>query len=393
MAKKNNESSDKQGSNNKRDQIVLNKLFSGGYLTDNIGHEFINLYQDDAGRNYVYIQPTGDFGKDRQNRIDKVLMVRGVEGMQTLEVLAMATISKDIYDPKDGNSEASRKKQRQYINEEKVSYCKKPLFDFFSKNPGLKDGLDQDVLISLQAEKVIRPAKKTFIVYCTDNCKKNNNSIQSPYCAHNCCCKERLAHPQRCNNSYECRKETLISWYKEAMVVCLPNVPQAKQSLKHYFKKGDNGYQELANLTKDSQLWFETNKTNMLDHDEINKIIDKGVNFFDICGIADYELAFSNALAYFIKRYPDLVDGFTKWKYGKTVNPFTTVERETGNIDILLENDEYLVVIENKITSKINGIQETENGKVGSQLLKYIQEAIVFQQNKQKKDSSNKFDG
>ena len=43
--------------------IVLNRMYVGGYLELNIGHEVINLYQADNGRNYIYLNSTGDFDK------------------------------------------------------------------------------------------------------------------------------------------------------------------------------------------------------------------------------------------------------------------------------------------------------------------------------------------
>lgn len=38
-------------------EIIINKMYVGGYLSegDNIGHEIINLYKADDGKNYIYL--------------------------------------------------------------------------------------------------------------------------------------------------------------------------------------------------------------------------------------------------------------------------------------------------------------------------------------------------
>lgn len=39
--------------------IILNRMYAGSYLDEdeNIGHEVINLFRDDNGSNYIYINP------------------------------------------------------------------------------------------------------------------------------------------------------------------------------------------------------------------------------------------------------------------------------------------------------------------------------------------------
>ena len=90
----------------------------------------------------------------------------------------------------------------------------------------------------------------------------------------------------------------------------------------------------------------------------------------DIYGIQSRELSYSNAIKYFIDKYPELLGKFCKFRNQCTINntPEQTpnIYREWNNIDILIEWDEYVIVIENKIFSGING--KTENG---SQLNKY----------------------
>ena len=344
----------------KRDEIVLNRMFAGGYLADNIGHEIINLYKADGGEsknesNYIYIQPLGSFAREHHNRIKYVLMVRGVEGIQSLEVLALATISdaeKDVYNPYAVSSDVTREEQMKFIINNDIKYCGESLIHIFANNNQDKYRLYQDVYISLKAESVSRPNKKTYILF-----GKDGDIDRVQYL------KELVGI--KVGNKDHSRAEDEIRF------VHLPEVNQARCSLKQYFGVNDDRCSELLQLINDKDFWGTD--TTVVDPDNIS---GKKDNFFDICGIADYELAFSNALAYFMRIHPELVVDFVKEHFKTTVKPFYTVERETGNIDILLGNDEYLVVIENKITSKINGIQVKDEEAVGNQLLKYIQEAI-----------------
>ena len=46
-------------------EILLNRMYSGDYLTtgNNIGHEVINLFRCDNGKNYIYVLSDGSVAK------------------------------------------------------------------------------------------------------------------------------------------------------------------------------------------------------------------------------------------------------------------------------------------------------------------------------------------
>ena len=97
----------------------------------------------------------------------------------------------------------------------------------------------------------------------------------------------------------------------------------------------------------------------------------------DIYGISNLELPYSNAFKFFIERYPQLLAGFCE-HLQKSVkcdildeicqyfaehpnSQIEKIEREWKNIDILIEVDKkWVIVIENKIFSDINGKKENE---------------------------------
>lgn len=313
-----------------RNEIVLNRMFAGGFLDDHIGHEIVNMYKDDHGRNYVYIQPYGTYQASHHGKIGAVLMVRSVPGKSALEVLGLATGLTDIFNPALGY-----KKQwevhTKYILDNNITYGGVPLLDIFDRSKEKEE--DQPVYFTMQAEHVVRPNRKVYIIY------GNTRTIDE----------------------------------EGAKIVMLPNTNQAKCSLKQYFDTKNEDYGVLKALLDSKNLWTEDTYSLSGDGRTMEMHED---NFFDILGVADYELAFSNALAYYMEKYPELVIEFAKQYLGKNVKAFR-VFREWANIDLLLENDEQIVVIENKITSKINGIQVKDGKQVGSQLDDYLRKATA----------------
>lgn len=309
---------------NTRPVIVFNRMFAGKYLCNHIGHEVINLFKSDNGHNYVYIQPYGTYHAKFKERIGYVLLVRGVAGKKALEVLGLATELTDIFNPTIEQPWESTKK---YICKNKICYGGASLLKIFVHHEGAADA--QNVYLTFLADKVMRPNKPVYLIYGTT---------------------DTIADP-------------------ESVSILLRNTSQAKSSLKQYFDIDAKDYNVLYDLVNNKSLWtFETEKIT-----NVNNVVVREDNFFDICGVDDYELAFSNALAYYMKKYPELVVDFAKTKLNikERISIFPIVERETNNVDILLENEKKIVVIENKITSKINGKKVVNNDEVRTQLDKY----------------------
>ena len=59
-------------------EVIINKMYVGGYLSegDNIGHEIINLYKADNGKNYIYLNSQGTIELSRGENSITVLLVR-----------------------------------------------------------------------------------------------------------------------------------------------------------------------------------------------------------------------------------------------------------------------------------------------------------------------------
>ena len=68
--------------------IVLNRMYTGSYLSTNLGHEVINMFQADDGNHYLYLNAKGNFSSIGKE-VTTMLLVRHV-GENCVEVVGMA---------------------------------------------------------------------------------------------------------------------------------------------------------------------------------------------------------------------------------------------------------------------------------------------------------------
>ena len=293
--------------------IVLNRMFTGDYLEENIGHEVINLFKSDNGKYYLYLNALGSFHSIWKSRIKSMLMVRTIQGAKMLEVIGLATGLKDVYKPELAEK-APQTKNAAKADDERYSQpkLKKNQDDFIAANRITYDGVSlnaifsgnrfqQDINITFEAERVVKPT----------------------------------------------------------------GLNAAKASLKQYIENSGtaaNAYSALSSLIDNADLWDEGVGTVAESKAELEHTTTE--TMFDICGVAYSELAYSNAIAYFFERYPHLFTGFMH-ELGVDF-PITgrfDVKRELLNIDLLFTNGEKSVVIENKIKSGINGLDKHDPNK------------------------------
>lgn len=142
----------------------------------------------------------------------------------------------------------------------------------------------------------------------------------------------------------------------------------------------DNTEKEIENYNKLSQIipvflsdpediWIWRNPCDYQIDLKAEKV---KVTATDIYGIQTRELSYSNAFKYFTDKYPELLVKFCRNRKMCEINDnipdeIPIVYREWRNIDLLIDWGNYVIVIENKIFSGINGIKGDE-----SQLDKYV---------------------
>ena len=279
-------------------EIVLNRMYNGDYLNENLGHEIINMYRSDNGKHYIYLQYDGKFDKRHAGKVGCVLLVRTLHGRKLLEVLGKAEGLTDVYTPGQ-----TAEVQKKFITKNDIRYDGVLLNHIFDGNKY------QYVYITFEAARVVRPKKQLFISF-SESMNKESNTIY------------------------------------------LTENNQARASLKQYIDESTpKDYASLYEVIDNPLLWEEECVGGVGQESAESR----PTTYFDICDTQHYELAYSNAFAYFINRYPHLFQNFIKEQYGREIGDIVSIHREEYNIDILVRTESELIVIENKIKSHING--------------------------------------
>lgn len=312
-------------------EIIINKMYVGAYLSegDNIGHEIINLYKADDGKNYIYLNSQGTIELSHgENRIT-ILLVRKFAS-KTYKVLSKAegvTIL-DFADIKLPRKE--RYKGQVALG---LTYGGISLVDLFNENSyhgSFED--EKNAYTTFVADKVIKPKNQ---IYITDD-----SSVSG-------------------DNTYFIRT----------------NKGFGKQTLREFYNENDKPYSfaDLNQIIENRELWEDTNTTQAISElPELQK--DSYFNFLNIIRQEDNELAFSNMFAYFFNINREAFSRFASDVLHIEMQTDFTIEREKKNIDLLISDENNAVVIENKIKASINGVDDRHDiysDQVQSQLKKY----------------------
>ena len=310
---------------------VIARMYAGTYLNENLGGEAINLLHDDNGNNYIFVGPYGFIDSKYNDTVEGIILTRLTKA-GCFEILGIAKVGKgDQVTYQKGKTlkerfENGKANITQFALNNNISYGGVSLMKI---NGGAFFGAD----ITFKSKSLLFPKEETFI---TDS------------------------HT----------KDYVIEGSK---TINLPDKRFPKQSLHAYITDVENpcAFNEITNLFDDTSLW---------DKDRINKveegrIIDKHFNFMDIIHKSYDELAYSNLFSYIFKAYPEEFRDFAKQILGVNISASYLVLREKANIDIWIEDENDILIIENKIKSGINGISArhdfSEKGLIQSQLLKY----------------------
>ena len=314
-------------------EIIINKMYVGGYLSegDNIGHEIINLYKADNGKNYIYLNSQGTIELSRGENSITVLLVRKFAS-KIYKVLAKAECI-TILDFAD--SKLPRKERYKGQVALGLTYGGVSLVDLFNEN-SYRGSLEEEknAYTTFVADRVIKPKNQ---IYITDD-----ESVSG-------------------DNTFFIRT----------------NKGFGKQTLREFYSENEKpeSFTDLNQIIENKELWEEANTTQAISElPEPQK--DPYFNFLKIIRQEDNELAFSNMFAYFFDINRDAFSRFAHEVLSIDIRTDFIIEREKKNIDLLISDEKNVVVIENKIKSSINGISERHDiysDQVQSQLKKYYQ--------------------
>ena len=319
-----------------KDVIILSRMYVGSYLEDNIGHEVINLFRSDNGENYVYVNEDGKINPQYNDSVRAVLLVKYAE-KGVMEVVAKAEeLEQVLY--KTGNAIEESASQVKYVDDNRITYGGVPIYRIHN------DTAEEKITITFKTNRLRLPVKPIYLIEDEDK-----------------------------TDAYE-------------SFVLLPEKHFSSQSLKMYYSvdslPGD--FMALEKLLSDDKLWEDDNTTNKIDINDYSALM-RGNSFLSIIKKEYDELVFSNMLAHFFEQNRSVflefvtrilgINGFSK--------EFQIVRESNHNIDLWIEDEHNVIVIENKIKSKINGEQHDLYGdKVQSQLKKYYDNAVTDRPNK-----------
>ena len=319
-----------------KNTILINRMYVGEYLDTYIGHEFINTYRSDNGNHYIYVNAYGLINKAHRKSIDTVLLVRGINA-NVFEVLGYASglelyLSNTAFDLRH-ESLPKAEKEREYeaqiqrIRHEKIQYGNLYLDQLFEGQPNT-----------------------TYITYRT----KDYHAI-------------RKGTVLRITDNFD---------LKDKDTIYISGINFAKTSL-HMYVDSDNkndAFNTISSLLSNSEYWEDSDTTEPVKWKGVEPNFEH--NILDVIRKREDELVFSNWLAFYLEEYRDIMNSFARDVLG--IPDFSVkykVDREHKNIDIYIDADSHLIVIENKIKSKINGIQGQRHDLTGeyvqSQLSKY----------------------
>lgn len=318
-----------------------------------LGHEIINLFQDDNGHHYIYVVPWGLVGRDHTDKVGTIILARHI-GNSQVEIIAKAKVKGEAFpgvnqsrlglknktNQQDENKFKELKKRKQVHGKfcNGISYGGIPITDiyhYFDEND------IQQILVSYEVEdfRFSKPDEKTNqllrLSYKTNNIIENN------------------LIPMKSNMA----KTSLREFFANNVII-EKEMDEDKRIEKE--NKSDD-YKTLKELVNDSRYWEAEDNSKKINGSEYVRIEQRSNYLISIIGKEDSELVFSRLFCHFFKNKQLLNSFITSVlnQYGVLeVDDYFEVTQEEDRIDIKIEDRKQTIIIENKIKSGINGQKE-----------------------------------
>lgn len=306
----------------KKYKVILNKVFPNAtYMTnyDNIGHEIINLFQEDNGRFFIHLNPNGTYDK-KYSDPDVVLNVTRA-GTNLYQIISKAVGCQTLA---AAQIIGKNKGEERYKNQkdDEIRYGGFPVEEYFKHNLSMQGEEEKDLFATFECEGIYEAKAPIYITF--GNAGKRYSSLSDKN-------------------------------------ICVLNNVEAWSSACRLVEKITEGDQDrLLELAKDDKLWKEEPVPTLVQR--YNNFKEKSIvsdeDCFTFLGVEKSELAYSNALVNILKFDTNYVTNFLNELLGKNCkeNNFEIL-REEKNIDILFRDldkkNGKIVIIENKIDAGI----------------------------------------
>lgn len=290
-------------------KYLLNKVFTGSYLTHNLAHDLINFLIADNKCRYIYINPLGKC-KNNVKYVFHLLESPVKTQKGVYEVVGVSVV--------DDSSVTTTPTYQNYSYNDIFSTQKAKTYSFVAN----------DFFVPKKDKRILL--------------KINSTSSSLTISGNNVITAQVIANPKR-SIAYAKNK------FKSLTKMCSPT---DEDVLEKIMKK---------------------HMTNQLSNSVIYKNVANEQPFSVICGRVNLENSMSNQIAYFLGRDKGLCYSFlTNLLKINTISPNEVFEirREEHDIDLLFISKNHVIVIENKIDSDINGVKKGISPNP-SQLSKY----------------------
>jgi len=322
--------------------ILLNAMYSGRYIQDNLGHEAINLFASDNGKHYVYINPLGKISQEAIDKYDiECILLGELVKDGVFKVYAKATGLKMLDSTKKNIKETGATNGGPLSPQLEMLHLKE-LQGVTYNGVSIEKLFDEptQVLATFEAEEVVRVAEATYI-YAYNYEEKEKNRLSAS------------EHDAR--NPYKFAKTNPYMFF--------PQKNRKGESMKDY--------KELQNIIKKTK-WENQDVACFTPSINIPEICS-----VEIMGKEDSELAYSNMICYWLNKNRDILKQFVidiLQKKDKSIpNPSNDIkiEREKDHTDLLIRYGETRIVIENKINAEVSVYAQKA---YSNQLVKYKEE-------------------
>lgn len=371
---------------NEQEYIFINKMYTGTFTENNIGHEIINFFKTDKNESYIYIVPHGCISEEYKKtnkdgetttNIKYILFTSKIYDGNKIKILGKAEGLKLINkynDSPEGRKAACKKQEK--LND--IKYYNTTINNIEFIVHGEKN---EDVYVTFKADKVFKLKEdKPIIISMNEN--KNQKSFYSD---------DENATIIKCN------------W----------RIGHQNTSLKL------NEAGELKDIIENPDYWDDTDIV-PINEKITNKYSNTNqFNFLKLILKEDDETIFTNMFYYYLKNNDKMLKQFIEFLNEKNnlmidSNMEMKIEREkptrnsntdadernkqideceslshkekedlksqkTKYIDLWIDSEKDIIIIENKIHSGLNGIDKE---KELSQLDTYYQYAILNQNNR-----------
>lgn len=315
-------------------EIMLNKSFAGSWGLDseeNIPHEIINLFKSDNGNIYLYVPPYGGYNTREHPNIEYILLTGQWTNNET-EILYVAKGLQRLHEGGRFAKLAERETLKKYIEGYDIKYGGKYLHEI-----KMSETEESKIFyLTFQVDNILKPARKLFLTW------GSGNDFHSEKCD-----KIFLKKP------YKYQRQT--GFIQEDNLTI------------------DSDYSKIEKIINDATYWDSTNVPQKIDIS--SRVVSADFNFLNLIHKEYDENSYTNMFYEFFNANTQFFNEFAKdvlklpeddvYVISKEI---TTTDRQ-GRIDLLAVGNKYVIGIENKIKSGLNGLDK--NNKL-SQLTTYI---------------------